>query len=291
MAVRILIMVQALFSFVLIIAAQAATPAPKSPATPSGSAVVIYRVGASDVLGIKVFNEEPLSNNYTVDSDGSITFPLIGRVQVAGLSTREVAERLTKMLDGDYLVRPQVSVEIASYRSRSIFVMGEVKSPGRYQINGPQTLLEVLAHAGSTTPTASDTIIVQRYKDGIAAAVSAPALPGDSRSAEVFRVSLTELREGRLTANILLQDSDTIIVPPAERFYVTGFVRTPGAFVLRPGMTVRQAIAEAGGITERGSTRGVKIIRKQKDKEVELDADMSDLVQPNDTIRIRQRLI
>ena len=92
-------------------------------------------------------------------------------------------------------------------------------------------------------------------------------------------------------ANLLLQDSDTIIVPPAERFYVTGFVRTPGSFVLRPGMTVRQAIAEAGGISERGSTRGIKIIRKEKDKEVEIDADMADLIRPNDTIRIRQRLI
>ena len=190
-----------------------------------------------------------------------------------------------------YIRKPQVSVEIATYRSRSIFVIGEVKSPGRYTINGPQTLLEVIAHAGSTTATASDTIIVQRYKDGIAAAVTAPALPGDAQAVEVFRVSLNDLREGRLMANILLQDSDTIIVPPAERFYVTGFVRTPGSFVLRPGMTVRQAIAEAGGISERGSTRGIKIIRKEKDKEVELDADMADLVRPNDTIRIRQRLI
>jgi protein involved in polysaccharide export with SLBB domain len=80
-------------------------------------------------------------------------------------------------------------------------------------------------------------------------------------------------------------------VPPAERFYVTGFVRQPGSFVLRPGMTVRQAIAEAGGVTERGSSRGIKIIRKENGKEVELDADMADLVKPNDTIRIRQRLI
>jgi polysaccharide export outer membrane protein len=286
-------MLHAFLSLVLIITAQAVAPAPQSSALPpaTGQASVTYRVGVSDVLGIKVFNEDPLSNTYTVDSDGSITFPLIGRVQVAGLSTREVEERLTKMLHGDYLMRPQVSVEISQYRSRSIFVMGEVKNPGRYEIKGPQTLLEVLAYAGSTTPAASDTVIVQRYKDGIAAAVSAPALPGDSLSAEVFRVSLTEMREGRLAANILLQDADTIIVPPAERFYVTGYVRTPGAFVLRPGLTVRQAIAEAGGITERGSTRGIKIIRKEKGKEVELDADMSDLVRPNDTIRIRQRLI
>ena len=83
----------------------------------------------------------------------------------------------------DWLKRAQVSVEIAQYRSRSIFVLGEVRTPGRYSIEGPMTLLEVIANAGSTTPTASNTIIVQRYKDGIAAAVSAPALPGDARSA------------------------------------------------------------------------------------------------------------
>ena len=286
-------MLYTLLSLGLLLTAQAAggqAPAPGEPAIQS-AAPVTYQIGATDVLGIKVFGEDALSNNYTVDADGSITFPLLGRVQVGGKTTREIEEHLIQLLTAGYIRKPQVSVEIATYRSRSIFVIGEVTSPGRYTINGPQTLLEVIAHAGSTTATASDTIIVQRYKDGIAAAVTAPALPGDAQAVEVFRVSLNDLREGRLMANILLQDSDTIIVPPAERFYVTGFVRTPGSFVLRPGMTVRQAIAEAGGISERGSTRGIKIIRKEKDKEVELDADMADLVRPNDTIRIRQRLI
>jgi polysaccharide biosynthesis/export protein len=287
-------MLYTFISFVLMLAGQ--LPAGGQAATPAEPAIqsaapATYQIGASDVLGIKVFGEDALSNAYTVDGDGSITFPLLGRVQVGGRTTREIEEHITKLLAAGYIRRPQVSVEITTYRSRSIFVIGEVKSPGRYTINGPQTLLEVIAHAGSTTPTASDTIIVQRYKDGIAAAVTAPALPGDLEAVEVFRVSLNELREGRLTANILLQDSDTIIVPPADRFYVTGHVRQPGSFVLRPGMTVRQAIAEAGGIAERGSTRGIKIIRKEKDKEVELDADMADLVRPNDTIRIRQRLI
>ena len=276
------------------VAAPAQAPDPAKPApTPQGAASfsAIYQIGATDVLGIKVFGEDNLSNNYTVDSDGSITFPLIGRIQVAGKTTREIEEHVTKLLAPDYIRRAQVSVEIATYRSRSIYVIGEVRNPGRYSIQGPQTLLEVIAHAGSTTPTASNTIIIQRYKEGIAAAVSAPALPGDTGSAEVMRVSLEDLREGRLTANILLQDNDTIIVPPAERFYVDGFVKQPGSFVLRPGMTVRQAITEAGGISERGSTRGIKIIRKVKDKEVELDAKLSDLVRPNDTIRVRQRLI
>lgn len=278
---------------VLIGQAQVPAPSPQVPPAPApAQAAAVYDIGASDVLGIKVFGEEALSQTYTVDSDGSITFPLIGRFQVIGKSTREIEEELTKRLANGFLIRPQVSVEIAQYRSRSIYVLGEVRNPGRYTIQGPQTLLEVIAHAGSTTPAASNTIIVQRYKDGIAASVTDPALPDDGRTAEVMRVSLEDLREGRLMANILLQDSDTIIVPPAERYYVTGFVKQPGSFVLRPGMTVRQAIAEAGGLTERGSTRGIKIIRKDKDgRELELNADMSDLVQPNDTIRVRQRLI
>ena len=194
-----------------------------------------YKVGASDVLSIKVFNEDALTNKFVVDSDGTITFPLIGRVQVGGKTTREIEEHLTKLLQPDYVRRAQVSVEIATYRSRSIYVMGEVRTPGRYNIEGPMTLLEVIANAGSTTPTASNTIIVQRYKDGLAAAVSAPLAPGDSRWAEVMRINLDELREGKLSANLLLQDSDMIIVPAAERFYVSGFVKTPGSFVLRPG--------------------------------------------------------
>jgi polysaccharide export outer membrane protein len=271
---------------------QAQTPTTIKPPAPA-QFVATYTVGASDVLGIKVFGEDDLSNKYTVDTDGSITFPYIGRVQVGGKTTREIEEGLTKALVPDWLKRGQVSVEIAQYRSRSIYVMGEVRTPGRYNIEGPMTLLEVIANAGSTTDAASNTIIVQRYKDGVAAAVSAPVEPGDPRYSEVMRINMEDLREGKLSANLLLQDADMIIVPPAERFYVDGYVKQPGSFVLRPGMTVRQAITEAGGIAERGSTRGVKIIRKdpKNGREVEIDAKMSDVVRPNDTLRIRQRLI
>lgn len=272
-------------------ATQAPTPAAPPPSAPSQFNAV-YQIGASDVLSIKVFNEDALTNKYTVDSDGSITFPLLGRIPVTGKTTRQIEEEITKALQPDWIRRAQVSVEIAQYRSRSIYVLGEVRTPGRYNIEGPMTLLEVIANAGSTTPTASNTIIVQRYKDGLAAAVSAPLAPGDSRWAEVTRINLDELREGKLSANLLLQDSDMIIVPAAERYYVSGFVKQPGSFVLRSGMTVRQAIAEAGGLTERGSTRRMKIIRKDKNgREVEVDASMSDLVRPNDTIRVSQRLI
>lgn len=285
-------MLQLLLAFVVVLTAQAppqvAAPAPKPMAQVSPG----YVIGPADVLNIKVFNEADLSGPFSVDSDGTITFPLLGRVSVSGKTPRDIEAHLTKSLTGAYLRNPIVSVEIGNYRSRRIFILGEVKAPGTYSIEGPMTLLEVLAKAGSLTPAAGNTIILQRYKDGLAAAVSnEPMLPGDPRGAEVMRVNVADLNEGRLNANILMQDSDTIVVPAADRFYVTGQVRQPGSFVLRQGMSVQQAIAEAGGFTERGSRRGIKILRKVKEKDVEIDARLTDPVRANDTIVVRQRLI
>jgi polysaccharide export outer membrane protein len=261
------------------------------PGQPQGAAT--YRVGISDVLEIKVFDEPTLTNKYNVDSDGTITFPFLARVNVLGKTMREVEEFITAGLNPRYVKNAQVSVEVATFRSRSVYVIGEVKAPGKYVIEGPPvTLLEVIAKAGSFTPAAGPEIVVQRYKDSIAASVaSAPAQPDSENTAELMRVNIEELKQGQFSANVVLQDNDTIIVPAAERYYVTGFVRTPGSFVLRPGMTVQQAIAEAGGLTERGSTRRIKITRKVKGKDIEIEAKMSDLVLPNDTIRVPQRLI
>lgn len=251
-----------------------------------------YLVGPSDVLAIKVLDEPSLSGEFNVDSDGTITFPYLQRVKVVGLTLREVETLIAGGLRDGYVRRAEVSAEIKTYRSRSIYVMGEVKAPGKYNIDGPVTLLELIARAGSFTNTAGPQLIVQRYKDGIAAAVAtAPAAPGSTDSAELLRVNIEDLKQGRFTANFLLQDSDTIIVPAADRFYVTGFVKTPGAFVLRPGMTVQQAIAEAGGLTERGSTRRLKINRNVNGKDVEISVKMTDLVRANDTIKVPQRLI
>jgi polysaccharide export outer membrane protein len=268
----------------------APVPAPQAPAQTTPVNNPSYVVGPTDVLSVKVFNEPDLSSNYTVDSDGSITYPLIGRVAVGGLTVRAVESHLTKLLTNGYVNRPQVSVEISQFRSRSIFVLGEVRAPGKYAIEDQVTLLEVIAKAGSLTSTAGNMIIVQRYKDGLAP-VAMPDPANNNDVAEIMRVSFEALKEGRLQSNILLQDGDILFIPKAERFYVTGFVRTPGSFILEPGMTVNQAIAVAGGFTERGSTRGVKIIRKVNGKEVEVKVKLSDLVLPNDTIKVRQRLI
>lgn len=290
-------MVQLLLSFIVTLAAQAVpapTPAPVVPAQFPVPAGTNYVIGPSDVLGIKVFEEPALTGEYTVDTDGAITFPFIGRVTVSGKTIGDIEAEITTALRVDYVRRAQVSVNITQYRSRAIYVLGEVRNPGKYNITGPVTLLEVIANAGSLTPTAGPILTVQRYRDGLAAAAAAalePTLPGDPRGAELLRISYDDLKEGRLKANILLQDGDTIFVPAADRFYVSGFVRTPGMFVLTPGLTVQQAISLAGGLTDRGSTRGIKISRKVSGKDVEISVSVSDLVKPNDTIKVRQRRI
>ena len=273
-----------------ILAVQAAAPTPAPPAAPQQDNTA-YVVGSTDVLAIRVFDEPTLTCDCTVDSDGSITFPLVGRVEVGGKTIRETETILTTLLRKDYVRRAQVSVEVKSYRSRSIFVLGEVRTPGKYSIGDQVTLLEVIANAGSLTPTAGNTIIVQRQKDP-RAPVTGPALPNENTGVEIMRISYEDLKEGRLRSNIVLQDGDTLFIPEAERFFVTGFVRTPGMYVHKQGMTVQQAIAQAGGLTDRGTLRRLKVLRKDKDgREVEMDAKPTDLVLPNDTIKVSQRLI
>jgi len=274
-------MLNLLFSALLLVQAAAAAQSPNAT----------YVVGASDVLAIRVFDEPQLSDKFTVDTDGSITYTIVGRVMVGGKTVREIEEHLTKLLSDGFLNRPRVSVEVAQYRSRSIFVLGEVRTPGKYQIDSAVTLLEVIANAGSLNPAAGDTIIVRRQKDPNAA-VTGPTIPGQDTGIELMRISYNDLREGKMLANIVLQDGDTLFIPEAERFYINGYVRTPGSYVIKPGMTVQQAISLAGGLTERGTLRRLKILRKDKDgKEVEIDAKGTDLVRPNDTIKVAQRLI
>ena len=266
---------------------------PQAPAPARPDAAVAnpaYEIGAGDVLGIKVLDEVELSREYSVDADGTITFPFLNRVSVAGKSVKDVESDLTTRLAAGWLRNPQVAVAVTQYRSRYIFVLGEVKAPAKYSIEGQISLMEVIAKAGSLTPTAGSELRVLRSKDKPSGGVN-PALPDDERTTVVLRLSIKDLTEGRVQSNILLQDGDTLFVPAADRFYVGGFVKSPGQFVLQPGMTVRQALILAGGLAERGSDRGITITRVVKGKEVKIDANMATVVQPGDTINVRQRRI
>jgi len=227
-----------------------------------------YVVGPQDVLVITSYDQPDLTGKFTVETDGSFTYPLIGRVQVGGMTLRTVEELLEKDLVAKGFFRdPQVTVAIGQYRSQRIYIVGEVRAPGAYPLSGEMRLVEALALAGSTTPLASSEVVIVHESTG------------------AVHVDLHALENGDLSQNVLLANGDTISVLRADSVYVFGQVRNPGAYPFRQKTTtVLQALSLAGGVTDRASTTRIQIVRIVDGKQKELDADLSDVVQPRDTI-------
>jgi polysaccharide export outer membrane protein len=250
----------------------------------------LYAIGPDDVLSINVWNERDVSGKFNVEADGSLTFPLIGRVEAAGLTVRALEAELRKRLAAGYITNPQVSVTVETYGSQRIFLVGEVRQPGMYSLRGKMSLMEALARAGSTTQMAGGEAFVVRRTDR---SESGPAtvLPDQaSESSDVIRVDLKELHRGRLDQNIALTDGDTVFVPRAETAYVSGYVRNPGAYPIQKDTTALQAVTLAGGVTDRGSTTRLKVIRVVNGQRTEARLNENDLVLPGDTIVVLQRL-
>jgi polysaccharide export outer membrane protein len=256
--------------------AQAPRPQPPPqlpPQPPQSRSVSKYIVGPNDVVSITFFNDTELSGKFPVQADGSITFKHIGRVVVGGQAVQAVEKEMTEKL-GRLYKNPQVAVSVDQFRSQQVFVWGAVRQPGALQFQGQMTLIEALSKVGDITDKAGDEVLVARA------------------NSEPFRVSLQQLRAQPQVHNIQLRSDDTISVAEAERLYVSGFVARPGEYVYRPGMTVRQAIALAGGVTEKGSERRIEIHRTNPDgTDQKLKADLQDLVQPKDTIKVNQKFL
>lgn len=246
-----------------------------------------YTIGPRDVLTITVFGESEVSGRYTVDSAGTIDFRWIGRVKAEGLTLRQLEDLLIRRLKEGYLVDPQVSIEVEQYRSQSVYVMGEVRSPGAVSITGEMRLLDVIGKAGSFTPAAGSMITITRPRGQ--RSVDGPVLPGSGADAEIIRVSVKDLQSGVSGQEITLRDGDTIYVPKAATFYVTGYVRTPGPYTLDADTTVLQALSLAGGVTERGAGNRVRITRIVNGKTVQVRPKLTDVVQPGDTLYVPQR--
>jgi polysaccharide export outer membrane protein len=245
-----------------------------------------YVVGAQDVLSISVMGEADLTRSVAVDADGTVDYPYVGRVKAGGLTLRAIKALLEKLLvKGGYFVAPQVTVEVTKYRSRNVFVLGEVRVPGQYALTGSMSVLQVLAAAGSPTSAAAGHIVITRP-----AGVEPPLPEAESAGGSSLRVSLNELQNGQLPEGFSLKDGDSINVPRAESVYVTGFVKAPGPYVIEGSLTVMQVISMAGGPTERGATGRVRIYRRVGDKVEEVkNVRMSDLVKPGDTVHVPQR--
>jgi polysaccharide biosynthesis/export protein len=252
----------------------------------SQSAPTNYVVGPQDVLTITVFDQEDLSGKYPIDADGSFTFPLIGRVQAGGLTLRQLEAQLKKQLKDEAIFKdPQLAVAVESYNSQKIHIVGEVRNPATYPLTGDMSLIEAIARAGSTLPSASGEALIVRAKAGTQS--TGPVMPNDDT--EVTTVDLKSLQSGALSQNMALRDGDTIFVPRSESIYVFGQVKNPGAYTVQKNTTVLQALSLAGGVNERGATGRIKIVRIEKGKTIEVRVKLTDIVRPGDTIMVPER--
>jgi polysaccharide export outer membrane protein len=245
---------------------------------------VNYVIGAQDVLAITVFDQPTLSSKYTVEADGTFTFPLVGRVKASGLTLRDFEGELKRLLADGYFKNPQLSVAVEEYRSQRIFVVGEVRQPGTVALAGGMTLIEVLARAGSLLPTAAGEVLVVRHQGN----ATGPQMP-DGASAETIRVSIKELESGGRVQNVQLHDGDTIFVPQAAFVYVFGQVRNPGSYPIQRDTTVLQALSLAGGVNDTGAMNRIKIVRLVDGQKKEIKVKPGDVVKGGDTIVVPER--
>jgi polysaccharide export outer membrane protein len=220
-----------------------------------------------------------------VDSDGTIPFQYLQRVKAEDFTVAQIAEALRSGLADGYIRNPQVSVEVEQYHSQNVYVLGEVKAPGKYSLPGNSTLVDVLTQAGSTTQTAGHWVLINHVKQG--SALVGPALIDDTGAADL-RINLNDIQGGK-AQNIKIRDGDTIYVPKAERIFVIGQVRTPGAFPYDEQMTVFEAISLAGGATDKGSTTRISIRRLINGQMKEIDAKVSDRLKAGDQVNVKPR--
>ena len=266
--------------------AQALTASPTAAAPES--APDEYLINIQDTVNVTVWENADLTGKFVVQPDGAITLPLVGRIKAAGLSVRGFEAQLTRALADGFLIEPRVAVTLDQQRGSRIFIFGAVSSPGAYALPDGQTLIEALVRAGYAT--ASQVVVVRPKRPS-----AGPTLPENAGDAEVIRVNLKELEkdveQGSLARNIPLHDGDTVFIPRSDptRIFISGQVRTPGAFSITENTTVLQALALAGGVTESAAINRLRIMRIVDGKQKTINVKITDVVQPGDTLVVPER--
>lgn len=229
-----------------------------------------YVLGPDDAVQIIVYGQTDASVSTRIKSDGTIVMPLIGTIQVAGTTNITLAKLITeKLSSAGFFKSPIVNVEVAGYVSKSVNVAGRVTTPGIYPLDRPYRALDILLKAGWIRENGASYVYLRRLG-----------------SAEI-RLESEGLVRGGPDKDPVLQPGDTLFVPDADNFFIYGQINRPGTFPVLQGMTIRQAMAIAGGVTPTGSANKVGLIRAGGK---EVDADLSQQIQKNDVIVVKERL-
>ena len=247
-------------------------------AAPAWSADNDYRMGTGDVLRITVYGQPDLATEARVGASGNISFPLIGDVKLAGVTPAqgeaEIAQRLSK---GGFILEPFVSLNVVQYRSQQISVLGRVNRPGKFTLEKVSRISDVLALAGGISGDGADTVTLMRTRDG----------KPEYREIDVIAL----FKPGGEDSNVLVQDGDIINVARQPVFYIYGEVQRPGTFRLEQNMNLVQALSLGGGVTARGTQKGIRILRRDANGGMqELEARLADPVKKDDVIYVKESL-
>lgn len=222
-----------------------------------------YRLGANDILSVSVLElEEASSNNVRIRPDGSVRVPFAGRVQAAGLTLEEFELKLMKKFAA-IVHQPHVVVNIVEMRSHEVSILGAVKSPGIYRIDGQTTLLQLLTLAGGPREDAGYRVRISRRAER--GDLPLPQAKCDETGQfNVADIDLQDLTDGLdPAANVKLSPGDVVSVPRGKMVYVLGAVSRPGGFVLseREDISILEVLALAGGTTQVAAKKRAKILR------------------------------
>jgi polysaccharide export outer membrane protein len=250
---------------------------------PVNSNEIDYRVGGRDVLNIIVYDEPDLTRNgIRVARDGTISFPLLGRIKVDGLSTSEIETRIADILaERQFLLDAQVTVLIDQYGSKKYQMLGEIRRPGSYSLKAEERLLDAISAAGGVDPeTAGKELVIVRTIKTRKAAIEkgtqsagadiwgkSPSFIGGGSDAQPAKIAITVelerlLRGNDMFSNLALHDNDVIYLPKAEFFYIMGQVKNPGSYKFtQKNLTLVGAIGKAGGFTNIAARKKTRIIR------------------------------
>jgi polysaccharide export outer membrane protein len=260
--------------FCAAVAAQTSTAAARNTA-----AATEYVLGPGDVIRINVFQSPELSLETRLSESGSISYPLLGQVRLGGLAVPEAEKRIADGLrSGNIVKQPQVAIMVVQVRGNQASVLGQVNRPGRYPLEqANMRLSDLIATAGGIASTGTDIVTVVGQRNG-----------------KPFRAQVdfpTIFAGGNQPHDIQIENGDVVYVDRQPMIYIYGEVQRPGTVRLERGMTVMQALATGGGLTLRGTEKGIRVNRRAGDGKVQvLQPGMDELLRDGDVVYVRESL-
>ncbi|MFL9923659.1 polysaccharide export protein EpsE [Herbaspirillum lusitanum] len=233
-------------------------------------------LGPGDVIKVNVYGSQDLTLETRISEAGSISYPLIGDVKIGGLSTSQAERKISDLLKkGGFLLNPQVNILVTVPQSQMISVLGQVYKPGRYPLDGKRNVADVIALAGGVNPDGGDAVTIVHTENGQIS----------KKLVDIYAVT----HSGDTSELPTVSANDVIYVERSLRFYIYGEVQRPGMYKLERGTTVLQALSVGGGLTTRGTERGLKVKRRDTEGALqEIDVKKDDLLQADDIVYVKE---